>query len=1210
MSTNLGCERRTMASQPSLFNEERNLLRIRAWEQRNQETSQDKKLNPEDIPLFGKPYKTNKWDDLSCRIQRMLGSYEDVNIPYPNLGSFAKDPSVSSTHVTSQLDQGQPAYTNKSAKPPFHIQCASTKSEKGPLNGSSHSSQPMTKSIFPKHPNHHEPLSTYSQTSLDHSQGGQLSPSAHQQKKSEAFPDIMESTSLPQVLTALSPEAETLPPLHSSDCGNSEAQGHKDTFERHQHQGSPGHHLKSPSRAMEFAPSDCQQSPKHSSLPQANKCGTLPSQNFPPLLASKAPNIVMTQKPMAYVRPMDGQDQVVNHSPELKPSPEPYVPLPDLIINKSNLAKLKILPPFLETKSDEAQCVEDILREMTHSWPPLLTAIHTPSTAESSKSPFPSKDAELVPSSHPGEKNCDYHPTAPSSVSQQSSSSTVEAAHSSGVESASSSDSESSSESDNESGAEEPPQPLRGSSTETKPDVPIVTHGDWQLVNWIRSSQQNSNTESQGDTLASQSPAHKRPLSSQSSKATNDEVASPAREYKPRHSSPREDFRDSHAKPQQCNEGPQNNCGKQRGNRSPSTNLNSAHTSSSSHRKAVGNKHPSKPVKAPCPENTHAGLQVESAVLVATRDKDPSFTDRPKVKTKTGHGKSSGSAKTDARRASKNASLDKRKAKTESGAKATPVPPRHCPSCGAKSQNSCSCLNPSPVQPDQLSPAPPVKVSCSKVKTETVSQKGLKKPHKGLCPTAQPSAKQSSSAKGSQEAHGPPRSLLVKIELSLLLRVPQAPRIHQEPSSRGKKITTGQNREDNDASTTPTPTKTNKKRPAKMDSKDLPRKKQKLEKDSKITPQSHTHVKYKSSKAAEDREPKKAKKGPVALQPPPTPQDPAKGSGGHKHRSTETQESSIGVEHGRDAAVKHRKSTEKRTEHSKAGKKASKNSFAVPAPAKPSRGALTTRPLLMFEDRRYPVKHYIKEAKKLKHKADAEPDKVSKAFNYLDAALSFVESGITMEMDPQTPKSSFAMFADTVELIKFVLKLKNSTDPSAPPLEKDFAVLCMKCQSILQMAMFGYKHKTAFKYSKTVTDHFKSTAKPAQDSSLCTSNTDALSPISDVPSPASTASSSGQGSNHSGGGDGGLNVDAVSGTVAIPKIIHQVAFSYVNITALFLSAHDIWEQAEELTHGGSGVLSELDAAMGPLSLTSNINFMVRYTRQGLHWLRLDSQKVQ
>lgn len=43
-------------------------------------------------------------------------------------------------------------------------------------------------------------------------------------------------------------------------------------------------------------------------------------QNFPPSLASK-PSLVQ-QKPTAYVRPMDGQDQAPDESPKLKSSTE------------------------------------------------------------------------------------------------------------------------------------------------------------------------------------------------------------------------------------------------------------------------------------------------------------------------------------------------------------------------------------------------------------------------------------------------------------------------------------------------------------------------------------------------------------------------------------------------------------------------------------------------------------------------------------------------------------------------------------------------------------------------------------------------------------------------------------------------------------------------------------------------------------------------
>lgn len=48
-----------------------------------------------------------------------------------------------------------------------------------------------------------------------------------------------------------------------------------------------------------------------------------PSQTFPPpSLPSKS--LAMQQKPTAYVRPMDGQDQAPSESPELKPLPEEY----------------------------------------------------------------------------------------------------------------------------------------------------------------------------------------------------------------------------------------------------------------------------------------------------------------------------------------------------------------------------------------------------------------------------------------------------------------------------------------------------------------------------------------------------------------------------------------------------------------------------------------------------------------------------------------------------------------------------------------------------------------------------------------------------------------------------------------------------------------------------------------------------------------------
>ncbi|KAK1787459.1 hypothetical protein P4O66_002935 [Electrophorus voltai] len=249
---------------------------------------------------------------------------------------------------------------------------------------------------------------------------------------------------------------------------------------------------------------------------------------------------------------------------------------------------------------------------------------------------------------------------------------------------------------------------------------------------------------------------------------------------------------------------------------------------------------------------------------------------------------------------------------------------------------------------------------------------------------------------------------------------------------------------------------------------------------------------------------------------------------------------------------------------------AAQNDASAPGPTASGVAPATERPLLQFDDKQYSVDYHMKEAKKLKHKADATLDKMGKAFSYLDAAMSFVESGIAMETDPQTPKSAYTMFSETVDLIS------------------------MRCQSLLQMAMFRCKRDSALKYMRMLTDHFKNSKTVHAPSPCISKSMGTPSPMSPTPSPASSASSSA--ASNPGG----------SSTVAIPQVVQQMACSYVNITALFLSAHDTWEQADELARKGSGLLHELDRALGQLSLTSSMAALVRYTRQGLHWLRLDA----
>ncbi|PIO38211.1 hypothetical protein AB205_0070820 [Aquarana catesbeiana] len=106
------------------------------------------------------------------------------------------------------------------------------------------------------------------------------------------------------------------------------------------------------------------------------------------------------------------------------------------------------------------------------------------------------------------------------------------------------------------------------------------------------------------------------------------------------------------------------------------------------------------------------------------------------------------------------------------------------------------------------------------------------------------------------------------------------------------------------------------------------------------------------------------------------------------------------------------------------------------------------------------------------------------------------------------------------------------------------------------------------------------------------------SPVSPKLSPGNSNSYTSSVSSSSGG----------TSSVTIPQRIHQMAASYVQVTSNFLYATEIWDQAEQLCKEQSEFFTELDKVSGPLVFNaSTMTELVRYTRQGLHWLRLDAK---
>ncbi|XP_013884889.1 AF4/FMR2 family member 2 [Austrofundulus limnaeus] len=235
----------------------------------------------------------------------------------------------------------------------------------------------------------------------------------------------------------------------------------------------------------------------------------------------------------------------------------------------------------------------------------------------------------------------------------------------------------------------------------------------------------------------------------------------------------------------------------------------------------------------------------------------------------------------------------------------------------------------------------------------------------------------------------------------------------------------------------------------------------------------------------------------------------------------------------------------------------------------------------------------MQEAKRLKHKADALMDKFGKAVNYADGALSFIECGNAMERDPLEAKSPYTMYSETVELIRYAMRLKNFSSHSATMFEKRLAVLCNRCLSLLYLRMFHLKKDHAVKYSRSLLEYFKNSAKSShQAPSPWRTNgkvNGTPSPLALSPSPA-------------GGGASGS-----SSNVAIPQRIHHMAASHVNITNNILRSYEHWETADRLAADSRDFFQDLDSVTGPLGQQSSMCELVRYIRQGLHWLRSEAQ---
>ncbi|KAJ8266815.1 hypothetical protein GJAV_G00135000 [Gymnothorax javanicus] len=1149
-----------MASRTGNMNrEDRNVLRMKERERRNQEILQGGGAAfPANSPLFPEPYKvSSKEDKLSSRIQSMLGNYDEMEkelIGESTLSKLGGGGGISKTPGSSSVEDksGQSLFGDQQRSGSSGGSQSSKWTPVGPATGSSSQSQKRSSGL------------QGSQRSSGGS-GGQRHERDYSSKKSSKHGSDHSKS-------------------HSSSPakGSSMSSGHARSHGGSEHHGKE-RYRKSPHDQREASWDSPSRVHTSSSSASSFPTGQHSSQAFPPSLMSKPGS--MLQKPTAYVRPMDGQESV-----EPRTSSESYSGSQShggaggvgemKSSSKASLTKLKIPSQPLEASmSGEANCVDEILKEMTQSWPPPLTAIHTPCKTEPSKFPFPTKDTQHPSYPSGGHKryvssktSSNSHQTKPCDAEQanmlendlkisssedsdgepdsvknpsrnpSASNNSEVAEHSRGEESSSHSGSESSSGSDSESessssDSEANGQPPRAASPEVgfKPEPP--TANKWQLDNWLHIVNRFSpaspadNSSSGGGGGGSSTPAKYKKESS--GKGYSGQGASKDSGS----SGPGRDLRATQ-KGSESGRGRQKSPAQSDGGAAP--------------RRTVGKKQPKKPEKPPVVEEPKGGLKVES-------EPPPEIpAHRPKAATK-------GSRKPTIKKEPKSSprqAADKRK-----GPKTPPSknPQKSREFVETDSSSSDSEGNDS-VPSQSQTPKYAESIRTPVCIFSPMDDKGL------ISPLSEP------------EDRFPirPQVLMVKIDLRLLSRIPGRPykELDQPPPAKSERDGALE-REGKDFGEKPSGEKTSKgKRKPKNGEDDVKSESKKPRLEVKSASH-HKSSSKESSKRSSEKEKESSAPSPsiAGLQKTPKAEHQSRkrtvsqssnsissGSGGSSKDCTKS---------GGSSSSKHRRQEEKQARSAKEGKdKSWKSADSQPSSQLlSSEGSKLLRSKLAFEDRVHSADYYLQEAKKLKHNADALMDRFEKAVYYLDAVVSFIECGNALEKSAQEAKSPFPMYAETVELIKYTMKLKSYMAPDATSADKRLAVLCLRCQSLLNLRLFKLRKESALKYSKTLTEHLKNSL----------SNTQAPSPgmgskAAGVPSPVSPKLSPG----NAGGYTSGPSNPSSGSSVTIPQRIHQMAASYVQVTTNFLNATEVWDQAEQLAREQKDFFTELDKVMTPL----------------------------
>ncbi|KAM7325332.1 hypothetical protein ACRRTK_015585 [Alexandromys fortis] len=1138
-------------------------------ERGNQEAHPEKEVFAEKMPLFGEPYKTRKRDELSRQIQNVLGDYEVMKELWRSM-SCTRCPNGSEDSrgmpKSPLFHDRESLESNHCCAHIYHKLLCTSSAPGSPFVGNiSHSSKMAPPRMEPVPSLHTENYGPPDKQHLTRDHLSQEGHSSHHKKCDR----IADGDSAPhKKLSPLIFPVSHLSPVPSRLQRTRKVYSSSSTSNK-------GYCADTSSKDLKVQVQD-NETPLDSSV-VITRLGVASSQTFPPPpLPSES--VAMQQKPT------DGQNQAPTKLTRLK------------ISSQSESVE--------QLFSNEVRCIEEILKEMTHSWLPPLTAKHTPgvaktkhtrSKAKSSRSPFPTK--EPLPNSSATQIQNQYDPSSKIYPNSQQGTSIL-------WEDLQVSDTE---ESDTEQAAEKIPSlsaPPSAPQILPKPD-PNSQQGRSILWEDLQvSDTEESDTEQAADEIPSLSAPPSAPQI----------LPKPDPNYQQGTSILWEDLQVSDTEESDTEQGAEKIPSLSAPPSAPQIlpkPVVSAHSSSAKSESSSGSKE-IEPLEIPAPEpktpTTKWLTKVKQPpVFLEARGctESPSGyqenkgenrnTDQLHPESKGSPPKSSSKAVQDPTEGPQpeERSCQKSPAQQESPPQQTfeTKQPRK-PAKGSGQAEPQACLQveskPGPLPSES-------KKQTSKDKPKMKAKGREPKPEAGMPnhQASEPAPMEKRKHKGSlapSKVPSGPQAPKDKAQNRNSFTLPHSGRgcsgsssgspwgrVAEDRQPPADKKQDSEKRDCNGSS------RLSKKRKGSDSEKDRASKKIRREKDvqSHCTSSSSSHTessKTKTSKmpslppvSASSSSQKSTKTAGKKPQPDVDTcgQDPPKSAGS---ANANDQDSSV---------PKHRKvpKVQARGSEYKGSPREATNAFLVPSspegnckPGKPQ-----VKPYMQKAD------FYMKAAKRLKCEAAAMTNKIKKAFKYLEAVLSLIECGMAMESESSV-KAAYAVYAETADLIKFTMSLKSFSDATVPAQEMIFAVLCLRCQSLVNMAMFRCKKDIVMKHSHSLSDHFN-------NSSLCTGIPSSLSP---VPSPDRSVRSQSS--------DGGMTA-----TVSVPVTIQNKTFAYFTITNHLLAAFELWEQSEALTEKNKKFFAQLSTKVQILTLNSSLVDLVIYTRQGLQRLEQTPQ---